>query len=127
MSSLCLYQSCFSTIIAGMSHGDSSNATGQCLNPAFVHAIAVPELDMLDKSDKICAVARGDGVVDIINVESELASIRSKSSSKPRTKPSPKSKASASAADTKILEQNRRKRLHLDSSLGGHTAAVSSV
>lgn len=101
--------------------------TGQCLNPAFVHALAVPELDMLDKTDRICVVARGDGIVDVINIESELASIRSKNSLKPGKKTSARSKGSVSAADSDILEQNGRKRLHLDSSVGGHTAAASCV
>ncbi|KAK9267650.1 hypothetical protein L1049_010081 [Liquidambar formosana] len=97
---------------------DSSSNAGQCFNPAFVHAIAVPEVDMLDKADRICVVARGDGVVDVINIESELAAMRSKSSSKPGKKSQTKSKGSVSTADTEILDQNGRKRLHLDYSLG---------
>ncbi|XP_068665624.1 uncharacterized protein [Aristolochia californica] len=44
----------------GMPDTDHSKLhTSQCLNPAIVHAIAVPEMDMLERSGKICAVARG--------------------------------------------------------------------
>ncbi|KAJ0455980.1 putative transcription factor WD40-like family [Helianthus annuus] len=87
---------------------------GQCFNPAFVHAIAVPEADMLDKTDKICVVARGDGVVDVINIESEFRAAKSKGSSNPKKRWSTK-------------DQNQRTRLRLDYSSGGHTAAVSCV
>ena len=59
----------------------SSGIAGRCVNPAFVHAIAIPEVDMLDKLDKICAVARGDGAIDVINIETEMAATKSKSSS----------------------------------------------
>lgn len=99
----------------------------QCLNPAFVHAIAVPDVDMLDKSDKICVVARGDGIVDVINIESELAVIRSKTSAKARKGSSSTSKDGVPAAGTGTLDENARKRLHLDYSVGGHAAAVSCV
>ncbi|KAG6754987.1 hypothetical protein POTOM_040795 [Populus tomentosa] len=99
----------------------------QCLNPAFVHAIAVPDVDMLDKSDKICVVARGDGIVDVINIESELAVIRSKTSAKARKGSSSTSKDGVPAVGTGTLDENARKRLHLDYSVGGHAAAVSCV
>lgn len=103
---------------------ENSSSAGQCLNPAFVHAIAVPEVDMLEKSGKICVVARGDGVVDVINIESELAAAQSKTSSKPQR--GSKSKGSVSTV-AETLNQNGRRRLHLDYSLGGHTASVSCV
>lgn len=102
---------------------DVNNGGEQCLNPAFVHAIAVPEIDMLDKSDKVCVVARGDGAVDVINIEAELDSVRSKGSAKPRKGSQSKSKDT----DLETPDQNGRKRLHLDYSSGGHTAAVSCV
>ena len=109
---------------------ENSSSAGQCLNPAFVHAIAVPEVDMLEKSGKICVVARGDGVVDVINIESELAAAQSKTSSKPqrgsKSKSKSKSKGSVSTV-AETLNQNGRRRLHLDYSLGGHTASVSCV
>ncbi|XP_027156624.1 cellulose synthase A catalytic subunit 8 [UDP-forming] [Coffea eugenioides] len=100
---------------------------GQCLNPAFVHCLAVPDIDMVDKLGKICVVARGDGVVDVINIESELAAAKSKNSSKPKkgTKSVSGSSASPAPANPPNLENERR--LHLDHSLGGHTAAVSCV
>ncbi|KAM5587913.1 hypothetical protein ABKV19_006388 [Rosa sericea] len=102
---------------------DVNNGGEQCLNPAFVHAIAVPEIDMLDKSDKVCVVARGDGAVDVINIEAELDSGRLKGSTKPRKGSQSRSKNT----DLEIQDQNRRNRLHLDYSSGGHTAAVSCV
>lgn len=105
----------------------SSCTTGQSFNPAFVHALAVPEADMLDKLDKLCVVARGDGVVDVINIDLELAAVKSKSSTKPRKGSQSRLKDSSPSADVGNLDQNRKQRLHLDYSLGGHTAAVSCV
>ncbi|CAH2046270.1 unnamed protein product [Thlaspi arvense] len=92
---------------------DTQSTSGQCLNPAFVHSIAVPEIDMVDKLDKICAVARGDGVVDLINIESELS--RKVTSSKT-------SKGGSSSSNDNVI-----KRVRLDYSVGGHKAAVSCV
>ncbi|CAH9114250.1 unnamed protein product [Cuscuta epithymum] len=83
---------------------------GQCLNPSFVHALALPEVDMVDKVGKYCAVARGDGVVDILNIDSDL-----NSSSKP-------SKRSSKPKEASLVGN-----LRLDHTLGGHTAAVSCV
>lgn len=103
----------------GMFDAGDRGHMGQCCNPAFVHALAVPEADMVDKVGKICLVARGDGAVDIIDVESELAANKSKSSI--RTK-----KGNKSIPETSVNPQFHPK-LHLDLSLGGHTAAVSCV
>ncbi|XP_061356426.1 uncharacterized protein LOC133300854 isoform X1 [Gastrolobium bilobum] len=104
----------------------SSNIAGQCLNPAFIHTIAVPEVDMLDKLDKICAVARGDGVINVINIESEIAAIRSKGSSNSRKGSQSRSKDGSSTSNADA-DQNGKRRLHLDYTLGGHTSAVSGL
>ncbi|GFZ06154.1 transducin/WD40 repeat-like superfamily protein [Actinidia rufa] len=104
---------------------DGGGSAGQCLNPAFVHSIAVPEVDIVDKVGKVCVVARGDGVVEVIDIESELAAIKSKSSSKPGKTSQSRAKHSALSSDTE--NQNGRKKLCLDYSLGGHTAAASCV
>ncbi|KAK7318830.1 hypothetical protein RJT34_03537 [Clitoria ternatea] len=104
----------------------SSGTTGQFVNPAFVHAIAVPEGEMVDKVDKICAVARGDGAINVINIETEMAAIRSKSSSNMQKGSHSKSKDGSSSSNTDA-NQNGKKRLHLDYTLGSHTAAVSCV
>ncbi|KAI6705418.1 hypothetical protein NL676_008380 [Syzygium grande] len=48
----------FKVVDLGSSEMKSGNSTGQCFNPAFVHSIAVPDVDMLDKLGKICVVAR---------------------------------------------------------------------
>lgn len=109
--------------ITGSPDPKSSSNSSQYLNPAFVHSIAVPEIDMLEKADKICAVARGDGVVDVIHIESEVASARSKTSAKPRKGSQSKLKDMASTKTANCSTQ----RLHLDYSMGGHTAAVSCV
>lgn len=109
----------FYLFAVGMSDAGDTGHVGQCLNPAFVHALAVPEVDMIDKVGKICVMARGDGAVDIIDVESELAAKKSKSLI--RTK-----KGSKSIPETSADPQFHPK-LHLDLSLGGHTAAVSCV
>ncbi|KAL0352953.1 UNVERIFIED_CONTAM: WD repeat-containing protein 53 [Sesamum angustifolium] len=108
-------------LIAG-SGGDS----GQCCNPAFVHALVVPDLDIVDKVGKVCVVARGDGVVNIINIESELAALKSKMSTKPKLGSKSNPKSHSSAADSESTDQNDRN-LRLDYSVGGHVAAVSSV
>ncbi|KAK9706821.1 hypothetical protein RND81_07G153900 [Saponaria officinalis] len=96
----------------------------QFCNPPFIHSIAVPEMDMLDKLGKLCAVARGDGVVSIINIESELAVSKSKGIKKSRNS-TQGSSSTASLGDTE--NHNEWKRLHLDYSHGGHTTAASCV
>ncbi|KAF2309561.1 hypothetical protein GH714_003822 [Hevea brasiliensis] len=97
------------------------SSMAQCFNPAFVHAIAVPDADMLDKSGNVCIVGRGDGAVDVINIESELAATRSKSTTKAHEGSQSTSKGSITTPGTE------GKRLHLDYTLGGHVAAVSCV
>ncbi|OMO76150.1 hypothetical protein CCACVL1_15852 [Corchorus capsularis] len=110
----------------GLPDMSSNSNAGQCLNPAFVHSIKVPDADMLEKVGEICVVARGDGVIDVINVESELSSIKPKSSSKSRKGTQSVSKGSL-PAEGEVANVDGRKWLHLDYSLGGHTAAVSCV
>lgn len=106
---------------------ESSCSASQCFNPAFVHAIAVPETDMLNGQDKICAVARGDGAVEVIDTTSEMA-VKSTSSSHSRKGSKSRSKDSAARCpNTTTLPQNQGNKLHLDYALGGHTAAVSCV
>ncbi|KZV14821.1 cell synthase A catalytic subunit 8 [Dorcoceras hygrometricum] len=110
-----------------MDLGDKGDAA-QCLNPAFIHCLALPEVDMVDKVGKICAVAKGDGVVSILNIDIELAAPpKSKSSVKPKL--GNKSKSTSKDAEASgSQDQDRIDRgLHLDYSIGGHTAAVSSV
>ncbi|VFQ58832.1 unnamed protein product [Cuscuta campestris] len=94
----------------GMPDASNEEKTVQCLNPAFAHALALPEVDMVDKVGKICLAARGDGVVDILNIDSDLNS-------------SSKSKRSSNKPKDTSQGQNWR----LDHTLGGHTAAVSCV
>ncbi|GAB2298577.1 hypothetical protein Dimus_032644 [Dionaea muscipula] len=101
----------------------SGEGSTQYCNPAFVHALAVPVIDTWDNVKKICAVARGDGVISVIDLESEIASSKSKNCSKPRKG----SKMRLQASVTTAAELAAGKRLHLDYSLGGHTAAASSV
>ncbi|GAB2231317.1 hypothetical protein Droror1_Dr00010323 [Drosera rotundifolia] len=102
------------------------NASGggapQCYNPAFVHAIAVPEIDMLDRVKKMCAVARGDGVISVVDIESEISCGKVKKMPEPR-------KESRMRPKTSLIDagQETATMLHLDYSLGGHTAAASSV
>nr|AAT64027.1 putative G-protein beta [Gossypium hirsutum] len=105
----------------GLPDMHSGSNAGQCLNPAFVHSVKVPDVDMLDKIGKICVVARGDGVIDVINTESELTATKPKSSTKSRKGTQSK------GSDGGVPDENGRKWLHLDYSLGGHTAAVSCM
>ncbi|THU61103.1 hypothetical protein C4D60_Mb07t19750 [Musa balbisiana] len=112
----------------GMAEPDSNitnGNAGQCFNPAFVHSIAVPEVDMLPGLNKVCAAARGDGVIDVIDLEVELANMKSKSSSIAKGSQTRSRKADAQSANT--MGQVLRKRTRLDYSLGGHTAGVSCV
>ncbi|CAI9087234.1 OLC1v1021258C1 [Oldenlandia corymbosa var. corymbosa] len=108
----------------GMPDMTNTGDSGQCLNPAFVHSLAVPDIDVVDKVGKICAVARGDGAVNVLNIELELAAIKSKTSSKTK-------KVTKSVSDSSIspgpLHVGSRKKLHLEHSMGGHSAAVSCV
>ncbi|PKA51664.1 cellulose synthase A [Apostasia shenzhenica] len=91
----------------------SSSGAGQCYNPAFVHSIAIPEIEILPGLERVCAVAKGDGVIDVIKLEHEPSSTKSSCSSK---KSVPKN-----------LSIGFGKRVQLDYTLGGHTAAVSCV
>ncbi|KAA3482056.1 WD repeat-containing protein 53 [Gossypium australe] len=111
----------FCPFTAGLPDMRSGSNAGQCLNPAFVHSVKVPDVDMLDKIGKICVVARGDGVIDVINTESELTATKPKCSTKSRKGTQSK------GSDGGVPDENGRKWLHLDYSLGGHTAAVSCV
>ncbi|XP_010246444.1 PREDICTED: WD repeat-containing protein 53 isoform X1 [Nelumbo nucifera] len=112
----------------GMPDVDVHGNESQCFNPAFVHAIAVPEVDMLEKSSKICVVARGDGVVDVIDIECELAAAaKSRSSSQQRKGSQPRSRNSVPTENAATNDQSRGKRFHLDYASGGHAAAVSCV
>ncbi|KAM0856411.1 hypothetical protein ACQ4PT_049153 [Festuca glaucescens] len=61
-----------------LQNGSSSGSAGQCFNPAFVHSVAVSEEGILGGLYKVCAVARGDGAVDIIDLEYKLAPAKSK-------------------------------------------------
>ncbi|KAG8052948.1 hypothetical protein GUJ93_ZPchr0001g33006 [Zizania palustris] len=102
----------------------SSSSSGQCFNPAFVHSIAVSEEGILGGIHKVCAVARGDGAVDVVDLEYELAPAKSKGTSR-------MAGLSLSIKNTDVGDgngnQSQGKRLHLDYMVGGHTAAVSSV
>lgn len=122
---LCCKYCHHSTAGMGELDNDVSNGNaGQCFNPAFVHAIAVPEVDMTWGLNKVCAVARGDGTVDVINLEAELASMNSKNSlakgSRSRSR-----RGEAQSSITPIIGE--RKSVQLDYNLGGHTAGVSCV
>lgn len=80
---------------------------------------------MIDKLDKICAVAAG-AVVNVINIEAEIACMKSKGSSNSRKGSQSRPKQGSSTSNTDA-DQNGRRRLQLDYTLGGHNAAVSSL
>ena len=107
-----------------MQNGSSSGSAGQCFNPAFVHSLAVSEEGILGGLYKVCAVARGDGAVDVVDLEYELAPAKSKGP--PRTATSTISSKRTEPGDGSS-NQGQVKRIHLDFTLGGHTAAVSCV
>ncbi|XP_078431698.1 transducin/WD40 repeat-like superfamily protein, partial [Wolffia australiana] len=97
--------------------GGSSDSS-QCFNPPFVHSIAISEAHAGIGLEKVCAVARGDGTVDIIDIELDLVPSKSKSGSLSHRA---KEKGSSSSG----LSQSRTSKL--DYTSGGHTAAVGSV
>jgi len=47
-------------------------------HPAFVHSVTVSEEDILGGLYKVCAVASGDGVVGMVDLDYELAPAKSK-------------------------------------------------
>ncbi|KAK1662880.1 hypothetical protein QYE76_051039 [Lolium multiflorum] len=104
--------------------GSSSGSAGQCFNPAFVHSVAVSEEGILGGLYKVCAAARGDGAVDVIDLEYELAPAKSKG-------PSRGGASTMSSKRTDLGDgssnQSQGKRIHIDYTMGGHTAAVSCV
>nr|XP_034594526.1 WD repeat-containing protein 53-like [Setaria viridis] len=107
-----------------LQNGSSSGSAGQCFNPAFVHSLAVSEEGILGGLYKVCAVARGDGAVDVVNLEYELAPAKSKG-------PPWAATSTMSSKRTEVGDgssnQSQVKRIHLDYTMGGHTAAVSCV
>ncbi|PVH39486.1 hypothetical protein PAHAL_5G514800 [Panicum hallii] len=107
-----------------LQNGSSSGSAGQCFNPAFVHSLAVSEEGILGGFYKVCAVARGDGAVDVVDLEYELAPAKSKGP--PRTATSTMSSKRTEPGDGSS-NQSQVKRIHLDFTMGGHTAAVSCV
>uniref|UniRef100_A0A0E0MSV1 Uncharacterized protein n=1 Tax=Oryza rufipogon TaxID=4529 RepID=A0A0E0MSV1_ORYRU len=103
-----------------MQNGSSGE---QCSNPPFVHSIAVSEEGILGGSYKVCAVARGDGTVDVVDLEYELAPAKSKGL--PRMADLSLSSKSTDIGDG-CGSQSQGKRIHLDYTVG-HTSSVSCV
>lgn len=106
---------------------DASPNASQSVNPPFVHAIAVADEDMEATSQTLCASARGDGVIDVINIESALSSIRGRNSSQARKHVHVKHNKKIPQDISETSSCVQLKRLRLDHSLGGHTAAASCV
>lgn len=98
---------------------ESSSSGNHFVNPPFIHAIAIPEEDMMVNTGKICAVARGDSIVDIIDLEIELGAAKLKSARG--------SKKSQSAGKDSSVKVSQGRILQLDNDLGGHIASVSCV
>jgi hypothetical protein len=73
---------------------------------------------------RVCAVARGDGAVDVVDLEYELAPAKSKGP--PRAATSTMSSKGTEVGDGRS-NKSQVKRTHLDYTMGGHTAAVSCV
>ncbi|PNX70372.1 WD repeat-containing protein 53-like, partial [Trifolium pratense] len=80
---------------------------------------------MVDKLGKICAVAAG-GVINVIDIESEIGNVRSKSSSNTGKGTRPRLKDGSSSSNTDA-NHNVKRRLQFDYTIGGHTSAVSSL
>lgn len=82
---------------------------------------------MTDRVGKICVVGRGDGILSVIDIESEFHPTKSKNSSKLQKNSQSRSKGSVSSSNTESQDQSREKKLNIDYTNGGHTAAVSCV
>ncbi|XP_049935532.1 uncharacterized protein LOC116260955 isoform X2 [Nymphaea colorata] len=108
-------------------HANTSHSASQSINPPFVHAISVAQEDMEAMSQNLCAAARGDGVIDVINIESALSGIKGRNSSQARKHMLVKHNKKVSQDTSETSSSVQLKRLQLDHSLGGHTAAASCV
>ncbi|KAL6538114.1 hypothetical protein OROGR_012102 [Orobanche gracilis] len=106
---------------------DIGDGGAQSCNTDFVHAIVVLDPDMVERVGKICVAARSDGVVSIIDIKSEVASFKSKSLAKSKQgskSTTPKNTIHDAGSQS---EDSSHKNLLLDYTVGGHSAAVSSV
>ncbi|XP_047332136.1 WD repeat-containing protein 53 isoform X2 [Impatiens glandulifera] len=116
----------YHTIDLGVPDANNRGAGGQGLNPAFIHSITVPEPDMVDSVGKLFAVGRGDGIINVIDVESELLAA-SKTKPKKKITKSTKNSSNPSSNDDDNGESDKKGMIYLDYTLGGHTAAASCV
>ncbi|KAL4204494.1 hypothetical protein AMTRI_Chr01g110150 [Amborella trichopoda] len=93
----------------------------QCLYKTLRTGHTIPEETTSEKLGKVCAVARGDGVIDVIDIESEL------SGSKEKTHKSRSKSNLIPRQTTETSNKSQGKGLQLDYASGGHTAGVSCV
>ncbi|KAL6538059.1 hypothetical protein OROGR_012047 [Orobanche gracilis] len=107
------------SIIYGFNHNlfPVGDGGAQSCNTDFVHAIVVLDPDMVERVGKICVAARSDGVASFKS--KSLA--KSKQGSKSTT---PKNTIHDAGSES---EDSSHKNLLLDYTVGGHSAAVSSV
>ncbi|KAJ7550648.1 hypothetical protein O6H91_07G111000 [Diphasiastrum complanatum] len=112
--------------------GNSAHDFAGVCNPPFVHALAVSERDVSGETGQVLAVARGDGVVEVYNVEFD----RSKSSvnkgpnrsiNSSHRKQKEDERSHSDALDCKGTHGTLGRICQLGSVNGGHTAAVSHV
>lgn len=92
--------------------GCEDGESGKVFNPPMIHAVAVPETEDAELS-RMAAVARGDGVVGVYDLESEKLAKRSKSRSSKRSVDDPPQDASCKM----LLGQEQ----------GGHRSSVAHV
>ncbi|KAH9309752.1 hypothetical protein KI387_037663, partial [Taxus chinensis] len=112
------------------SNANSDMSATQICNPPFVHALAVPE-GILDRgNNQIIAVARGDGAIEIIDLEFETRVGISKNKQAPHARKGFQSKLAKNVNSKENIateEKENQTRIHLHVGMGGHTAAASCV
>ncbi|GLJ38336.1 hypothetical protein SUGI_0780810 [Cryptomeria japonica] len=112
------------------SNADSDTSTNQICNPPFVHALAVPEGFLQRGDNQVVAVARGDGAIEIIDLEYEthMGVSKNKKSQHASKGSQGKLAKNVNAKESNTTEETEKQmRIKLHVGLGGHTAAASCV
>eukprot|EP00252_Welwitschia_mirabilis_P027534 TRINITY_DN9468_c0_g1_i1.p1 TRINITY_DN9468_c0_g1~~TRINITY_DN9468_c0_g1_i1.p1 ORF type:complete len:397 (+),score=69.48 TRINITY_DN9468_c0_g1_i1:61-1191(+) len=109
---------------------ENPSSSNKLWNPPFVHAIALSENVPQGKNTQCTAVARGDGTVELLDLESEVHTAQMKTkqpvpgTGRSKSKLGKSKHANYKAGYGKDMNGSRT---YLHSGLGGHTAPVSCV
>eukprot|EP01018_Ginkgo_biloba_P000418 Gb_16603 [translate_table: standard] len=112
------------------SNADSDWSGNQTCNPPFVHNLAVPEENLAGENFQVVSAARGDGVIDIIDIGFDIDRTDAKHRQASNTRkgfPSKSTKNGNTKESIATGEKTQGMRIQLHAGLGGHTAAASCV